>query len=515
MKEITVNDINKAVKGIQDKWYSILPPNEIEFRKPGRIRDPIHGYHKLLEIDFALLDIPPLQRLRYISQLGFVNKIYPGANHTRFEHSIGVAAVAERIMNALREKHQKMEPRIKIKRDDIWTVKIAGYVHDIGHLPFSHGSEKIFEVLGIGKKISKEFNLGDDYKPHELFSYLMTKTEYIKEVLKKVSDKCELNLDAERVAETILGRLKGEKRYLSDIIHSHTDADRIDYLLRDGYYTGVPHGHVDIEHLARSFCVVKQNRSIWLGIEERGLEAVEALYSSRDVMYPTVYFHHTNRIAEAMLTRTLYYAHRDEKMDILELLGLNDAELIARINEIGYEEVVNKLLYRRLHKRIFVIRPRDIEYKGERVDKLLSKNDSEAMDLAGEINDFFSSWDQLMKFEEEIISDSNVNELNEGGLLIDIPSNFITLPKTEADLIPEDYLPVRLRQGGTEYIWKLSPIIVGIETRSKYLRSNVIVATDCSIKGSNLDKIRKAFKEKIESMFQIKLLPSAFFKRNL
>ena len=137
------------------------------------------------------------------------------------------------------------------------------------------------------------------------------------------------------------------------------------------------------------------------------------------------------------------------------------------------------------------------------------------MDLAGEINDFFSSWDQLMKFEEEIISDSNINELNEGGLLIDIPSNFITLPKTEADLIPEDYLPVRLRQGGTEYIWKLSPIIVGIETRSKYLRSNVIVAADCSIKGSNLDKIRKAFKEKIESMFQIKLLPSAFFKRNL
>jgi len=90
------------------------------------------------------------------------------------------------------------------------------------------------------------------------------------------------------------------------------------------------------------------------------------------------------------------------------------------------------------------------------MDKLLSKNDSKAMGLAGEINDFFSSWDQLMKFEEEIISDSNVNELNEGGLLIDIPSNFITLPKTEADLTPEDYLPVRLRQGGTEYIWKLT-----------------------------------------------------------
>jgi len=515
MKEITLNDVIKTIEKIQDRWNSILSPNDVAFRKPGRIRDPIHGYHILSEIDFALLDTPPLQRLRYISQLGFVNKIYPGANHTRFEHSIGVATVAEKIINTLEEKHQKITPLIKIEPNDKWAVKIAGYLHDIGHLPFSHGTEKIFKALRIGEKISRELNLEKDYEPHELFSYLMAKTEYIKEILKKISDNYKLKLDAEQIAETILGRLKGKKRYLSDIIHSDTDADRIDYLLRDGYYTGVPHGHVDIEHLAQSFCVVERDKSIWLGIEERGLEAVEALYSSRDIMYPTVYLHHTNRIAEAMLTRTLYYAYRDGKMDILELLVLNDAKLIAKLSEMGYEKLVNKLLYRRLHKRIFVIRPRDIEYRGECIDKQLSKNDIEAMKLVKDLNEFFSSWKQLVNFEEEIISDSEVNELNEGGLLIDIPSNFIALPRTEADLAPEEYLPVRLRQGGTEVIWRLSPIIRGIETLSRYLRSNVIVAVDCSIKDSKLERIRKTFKKKLESTFQIKLRSSAFFRRNL
>lgn len=322
-----------------------------------------------------------------------------------------------------------------------------------------------------------------------------------------------IELDSKMVSDVILGRLKGDKRYISDIIHGATDADRIDYLLRDGYYTGVPHGHVDIQHLARSFCLIEREKSIWLGIDERGLEAVEALYSSRDVMYPTVYLHHTARIAEAMLSRGLYYAHRDNKLNIEELLVLNDAQLLAKLKDIGNDTLVNQILYRKLHKRLFVFKSRDIEYKGTPVDRLIIKGDPRIRELATQLNDFFSSWEKTLELEEEILSDLETCRLKEGMILVDAPRHLLKKPKSEADLEPEEYLPVRLRQGEVESIWKLSPIVKGIETLSHSLRPSVIVAVDRSLKETVLEKTRKAFKRRFEERFQFRLRTSATFRR--
>jgi HD superfamily phosphohydrolase len=509
MKQISFRDIEKAVKELEKGW-NLQSAERPSRNKRGYLRDPIYGYHALSDIDFEFLDSPPLQRLRYITHLGFVDKIYPGANHTRFEHSIGVAAVAERIMNTLREKHKSMTPRLKINQSEIWTAKIAGYLHDIGHLPFSHASEGIFFALEIPKIVNNALGLGDTYAPHELFSYLMAKTPYIQEMVSTVSRQKHLSLDAQQISSAILGIPKGEKRYLSDIIHSSTDADRIDYLLRDGYYTGVPHGQVDLDHLARSFCAIRREKSIWLGIEERGLEAVEALYSSRDIMYPTVYLHHTSRIAEAMLTHTLFFAHRDKKINLLDLLGMNDAQLLAKLGEIGYREIADKFMYRRLHKRVMVIRARDIEYKGKTVDKLLHEGNKRIKKSVGKINEYFSSWKHLIDFEAEILGKTN---LEEGQVLIDVSKDFIGLPRTEEDLVPEDYLPVRMRQGDSEPIWRLSPIICGIETLSKSLRSCVIVAADSSLKTKPIERVRKVFRQKFEEKFNLDVASSAFFER--
>jgi HD superfamily phosphohydrolase len=510
MRQISFSDIEKAVKDVERGWT--LQSAKVPLRnKKGYLRDPIHGYHALSSIDFTFLDLPPLQRLRYISHLGFVDKIYPGANHTRFEHSIGVAAVAERIMKTLSEKHKSITPRLAIDESEIWTAKIAGYLHDIGHLPFSHASEAIFEALDIPKIANVALELGDTYAPHELFSYLMAKTEFIQERISTVSKQKRLSLDAQQISKAILGIPKGEKRYLSDIIHSSIDADRIDYLLRDGYYTGVPHGHVDIDHLARSFCAIERGKSIWLGIEERGLEAVEALYSSRDVMYPTVYLHHTSRIAEAMLKHTLFFAHRDGKINLLNLLCMNDAQLMAKLGEIGYRDIADRFLFRRFHKRIMLIRARDIECKGKAIDELLRKGNENIKKSVGRINEYFSSWKHVVDLETEIISKS---KLKEGQVLIDIPKNFIGLPKTEEELDPEDYLPVRLRRGDSEKIWRLSPIIYGIETLSKSMRSCVIVAADSSLKKESIEQVRRAFKQEFEGRFNLDLASSTLFERN-
>ncbi len=512
--KITLKDVKTKIWELEETWNRILPIEDLEFDRIGHIRDPIHGYPKLLGADFAILNLPPMQRLRYISQLGFVGKIYSGANHTRFEHSIGVANVAERIVRELQEKHRKGHLRLNIRNDDVWLAKMSGYLHDVGHLPFSHASEQIFEVSNIKASLCSELKLEDDFAPHEILSYLMVQTDYLSRVINRVSENLKVEIDSKSVADAILGRLRESKRYISDLIHGSTDADRIDYLLRDGYYTGVPHGHVDIDLLVRSFSLIRREKSVWLGIDERGLEAVEALCASRDIMYPTVYLHHTSRIAEAMLLRGLYYAYRDNRFDITELLKLNDTQLLTKLAEAGCQNLVDQIMYRKFHKRIFVFKSRDLEYKGIPVDRLISQKDIETRKLISKFHAFFSSWQEIMKFEGEIISALKSQNLQEGMILIDAPERLLSEPRTEADLEFEEYLPVKLSGGEIEPVWKLSPIIKGIETMSKNLRPSAIVAIDRSIKGEKMKQVRKMFEKKFAERFHFNLRPTAVFRRN-
>ncbi|MFA5365255.1 MAG: HD domain-containing protein [Candidatus Bathyarchaeia archaeon] len=507
MSSINFDDIENAINDIAS-WWIALSKDTSKRHKKGFLRDPIYGYHELSACEYMLLDSPPLQRLRHISQLGFGSIVYPGANHTRFEHSIGVASVASRIIKTLKKKHETVEPILKIEDNEIWTTKIAGYLHDIGHLPFSHAGESIFKALDFPKIIKEHYKIEANCPPHELFSYMMANTEYIKEIIENVSKKINITLDSIQISKTILGIHTGEKRYISEIIHGETDADRIDYLIRDAYYTGVPHGKVDIDHLARSFCAIKKSKQIWLAIEERGLEAVEALYSSRDLMYPTVYLHHTCRIAETMLTHLLYRAHKTGKFNLLDLLKMNDQQLLSELAKKGYEKTVNDLQYRRIHKRLLVIRRRDIFCKEKPIDE--QEND-ETIEHLNDLNEFFASWNKLVEFEKELISNSTVAGLKEDSILISVPKKFIVFPKKIEDLSMEKYLPVKLRQGGDDMICNLSPIIQAIETLSASLRSSVIVAVDASIKNEDRKILVNEFKKKFEEKFNLSIREEAFF----
>jgi HD superfamily phosphohydrolase len=128
-------ELERAVADLEKEWYAILDPSQLSKDEyaTGHVRDPIHGHIRLTQPDFFILDIPPFQRLRAVSQLSFVDRIYPGANHTRFEHSLGAAYLAQRVMENLSET--KSVFRIELK--NVWEVKIAAYLHDVGHLPFS------------------------------------------------------------------------------------------------------------------------------------------------------------------------------------------------------------------------------------------------------------------------------------------------------------------------------------------------------------------------------------------
>src|SRR5689334_11329042 len=133
-------DLSAELEKAERIWRRYYPPDSVEIpKKSGFVRDPVLGHIKLDPVDFLVIDSPPFQRLRGIAQLSFVDRIYPGANHTRFEHSLGVATIVRKLLDSLSKKRG-----VKITKNNILTTRLAGYFHDIGHLPFSHLLEDLF-----------------------------------------------------------------------------------------------------------------------------------------------------------------------------------------------------------------------------------------------------------------------------------------------------------------------------------------------------------------------------------
>jgi hypothetical protein len=226
------------------------------------IKDSVHDHIAVRGVAEGLLDTPPVQRLRNVSQLGTVEMVYPSANHTRFEHSLGVYHLAEEALGHL---------GVEGKNAD--RVRAASLLHDVGHAPFSHNTEELVERY-TGK-------MHDEV--HDL-----VETGEVARVL-------ELNdLDPARVADLIAG----EGRF-GQLVSGELDVDRMDYLVRDAHHTGVPYGTIDNGRLVRALRFVGD--SLVLG--EGNVQSAESLLLARALMNPTVYNHHVARISKAMLRR--------------------------------------------------------------------------------------------------------------------------------------------------------------------------------------------------------------------
>jgi len=273
-----------------------------------RIRCPIHNYITLMDRDMAIVDLPVFQRLRGIKQLGMAYLVYPGARHTRFEHSLGVYHLGGIVSDMLR-----LSPEEK----DI--ILLSGLLHDIGHGPFSHIMESVSP------------------QTHEERSAKKVKNGDIADILNDFS------ISPETVADTIMGISR-----LSAFISSEIDIDRMDYLLRDAHYTGVTTG-VDAGRLT----AVMEMESGSFVFRETGLGAVEALLIARFLMYSYVYFHHTARAAERMLARALSILIRDGERSEEELWEMDDIGVVAMLR--GHPglpgELMRQIDERRLYKR--------------------------------------------------------------------------------------------------------------------------------------------------------------------
>ncbi len=266
------------------------------------IRDPVYGFIEFNEWEKAIIDHPVFQRLRRIRQLGLTDLIYPGAMHTRFEHSLGVMHLATKMYDAIVEKEENKRilrdhlyyDEARLKRDR-QIVRFAALLHDIGHSPFSHASEDLFPQNPQTKKRFK----------HEDYTVAI-----IKGPLKDVIENHRLNSNYKIKADEIAGLIEGIGERISFwkiLISSQLDADRGDYLLKDSLHIGVKYGVYDIDRLlvTLSLGIDPETEEPILGITEGGWHVAESLIIARYQMFTQVYYHKTRRAYDFMLKEAI------------------------------------------------------------------------------------------------------------------------------------------------------------------------------------------------------------------
>ena len=234
------------------------------------LNDPIYGFIRIPNsLIFDIIEHASFQRLRRVSQMGLSNLVYPGANHTRFHHALGCLHLMQKAISVLTMKG------VKISKDEETALCIAILLHDIGHGAFSHALEHSI-VTGI---------------THEEISL-----KYMQQLNKEFNGKLDLAI------EIFTG--KYHRLFLQQLISSQLDIDRLDYLKRDSFYTGVAEGNISSDRLIAMMNVINDE----LAIEKKGIYSVEKFLIARRLMYWQVYLHKTSLVAEHMLVKVLMRA---------------------------------------------------------------------------------------------------------------------------------------------------------------------------------------------------------------
>lgn len=278
-----------------------------------QIKDPIHDFITVEPYALALIDHPVFQRLRFIRQTGTAHLVYPGANHTRFEHSLGCYHLARVASGTL-----------DIDAHDARHLATAALLHDVGHSPFSHTSEAVIEQA-----------LGKD---HEQLT-----VERIREHLVGALETHDLEPDV--IEQLILG-----DHPLKGLVSGPLDVDRIDYLLRDGHYTGVA---TSVDALRLMSTVTLHGDRV--ALKDDGLNAAESLLVTRFAMHSAVYYHHTCRAGELLMERAMLALVEDGDVAGAELASMDDYDLVALLRQHDGRagRLARRVFERRLSKVAF------------------------------------------------------------------------------------------------------------------------------------------------------------------
>ena len=362
-----------------------LPPRPAEI-----IRDTLWDNIRVDRAALLALDTPTVQRLRYIRQVGHSFLVYPGATHTRFEHALGAYHLTRRALAALEELGE-LDP---VPPEDCLAVRLAALLHDIGHYPFSHALEEAgfpsHEALGVAKL--SQGSLG----------------ERLVEIGGKGFPR--------QIGALIAGSSESP---LQGLISGTIDLDKVDYLSRDARMCGVPYGTVDVDRLLASLTLVEVEPGRYeVGIQEKGVSALESLLFAKYQMYRNVYWHHAVRSATCMFKRAVRWAVRRGVVSAATIAESTDdglMELLIREEPDGLAACIRA---RRLHKRAL---------------------DLSASEVPGDAQPWVTgNPDLLERVEDAIAVEAG---LSPGGVLIDFPARSAMLGVN---------LPLRTRSGAIE-----------------------------------------------------------------
>ncbi|MGA9168560.1 MAG: HD domain-containing protein [Nitrososphaeraceae archaeon] len=319
----------------------------------GEITDPVHRYISFSEVEKEVIDTGVFQRLRRIRQLAGAHLVYPSAQHSRFEHSLGTMHVAGYAGETLVAKGY-LDDEDKVRK-----LRLAALLHDIGHGPFSHLFEEVLELRhgtsheDVGKRVISKSEISDILKKHGY----------------NPSDICKLSFGESKI------------KFLNEIIAGGLSADLMDYLSRDGLFTGVEYGKIDHHRLISSFEVVSNGH---LAIDRSALYSFESMLISRYEMFKAVYFHKTVRSAEVMLLNSMALA--DEHLNLTDTsmnnyLNLTDEVILERLCSLenGNKIALNLATDYRSRKLLKCVYEKFVHKR----DKLYSKMDRQALHNLG------------------------------------------------------------------------------------------------------------------------------------
>lgn len=281
-----------------------------------RIYDPVHHFIELSDAEAALLDSKVMQRLRRLRQLGLAYLAFPSAEHSRFSHALGALAMGTRAFEQLVRHGREFfvnDADVAYQRR---LVRAALILHDIGHGPFSHACEAVLDVR------------------HE------DRTRAILALPQMQQQLAHLDVDPQHVHDLILGAANTPYPVLAEIVSGpNLDADRMDYLQRDAYFTGVSGGRYDADQLVGSLRIFDIEGRPVMGIHARGVVALESFVLARYMMFASVYFHHTTRMFERVLQRVLRELWPDPRaLDPIEVfLRWDDFRVLNELSDAPSE----------------------------------------------------------------------------------------------------------------------------------------------------------------------------------
>lgn len=361
-----------------EKWTTnLLKDYEIKrIRDDKVIRDAVYGFSLFYKHEINIIDSPLIQRLRGIFQTALTLFTYPSAVHSRFEHSLSCVGLSEKVLLSISGKN----PKVIENNSHSWAeVRLAALLHDVGHCLLSHGSEGIYGNHTLFIRLRKENpKVFGGAQPHEIFSYFIIKSKAfkkhlldpIKSLYKNENDSfCDLSkISQNRIADMILGHSPGGKsnsKYQAQIINGPFDVDKLDYLKRDGYFTGLQTS-MDIDRLFITIAtsVDQEKNERVLSTDLSGVTVLEQVLFSKMLIFATVYHHH--KVRSALLAfKSIFELLSDlngckiKECDFtspFHFLHMDDYELLNSIHqEPRLREAIDKLKNRILLQRALVI----------------------------------------------------------------------------------------------------------------------------------------------------------------